>query len=200
MNAFKTRKTLKILISLIVILFFLIQQNYFLSHGTNIDSEINIKMGDFDFQKTETSDYLPNEYFVIKVVDGDTIKIQNSESIETIRMIGVNTPESVDPRKPVQCFGIEASNKTKEILLGQKVKITQDETQQKRDKYNRLLAYVNRSSDGLFVNKFLIEEGYAYEYTYNTPYKFQLDFKNAEKYAQKNKKGLWADGACSLKN
>lgn len=190
------KKTIKIIASIVIALMLLIQQDYFYKQDVKVNKVSN------EFVESGAGlygNYSSNEYLVIKVIDGDTIKIQNSEIIETVRLIGINTPESVDPRKPVQCFGIEASNKTKEVLLGQRVKIMQDETQQKRDKYNRMLAYVNRSSDDLFVNKFLIEEGYAYEYTYNVPYKFQLDFKKTEKYARENKRGMWADGACSTK-
>ena len=56
-------------------------------------------------------------YQVIKVVDGDTITIDLNGKAETIRLIGINTPETVDPRKPVECFGVEASNKAKELLI-----------------------------------------------------------------------------------
>lgn len=134
-------------------------------------------------------------YSVIKVVDGDTLSIDMNGTITTLRLIGINTPETVDPRKPVECFGVEASNKAKEILTGQKVKIETDSTQGTYDKYGRLLAYVFMP-DGMNFNKFMISEGYAYEYTYNLPYKYQSEFKLAEQQAQSQKKGLWADGAC----
>lgn len=104
---------------------------------------------------------------------------------ETIRLIGIDTPETVDPRKPVQCFGGEASNKAKELLSGKKVRIEKDSTQGDRDKYGRLLTYIYRE-DGLFFNKYMIEQGYAYEYTYDTPYKYQAEFKEAEKYARES--------------
>jgi micrococcal nuclease len=135
-------------------------------------------------------------YYVLKVVDGDTIKINIDGKTETIRLIGMDTPETVDPRKPVQCFGKEASDKGKELLSGQKVRIETDPTQGDRDRYNRLLAYVYRD-DGLFYNKYMIENGYAYEYTYNTPYEYQTEFKKAQDYAMNNNLGLWSPNTCN---
>jgi hypothetical protein len=64
------------------------------------------------------------------------------------------------------------------------------------DKYGRLLAYVYRE-DGLFYNKYMIEQGYAHEYTYNTPYKYQSEFKAAQKFAQENSRGLWSPDTCN---
>lgn len=137
-------------------------------------------------------------FTVIKVVDGDTVAIELNGKSETIRMIGVNTPETVDPRKTVECFGKEASSKAKELLTGKKVRIEKDPTQGERDKYQRLLAYVFLE-DGLFFNKYMVEEGYAYEYTYNTPYKYRDEFKAAQIRAETQKKGLWASGVCEEK-
>ena len=134
-------------------------------------------------------------YDVVKVVDGDTIDVSIDGKIERIRLIGIDTPETVDPRKPVQCFGVEASNKAKATLTGKKISLENDSTQGERDKYNRLLRYVFLE-DGTNFNLFMIKEGYAYEYTYNLPYKYQSEFKQAQKDAEINKKGLWAPGAC----
>lgn len=134
-------------------------------------------------------------YQVVKVVDGDTITVRMGAKNETIRLIGINTPETVDPRKTVECFGVEASNKAKELLSGQRVSVELDDSQGERDKYGRLLAYIRRDN-GLFVNKFMIEEGYAYEYTYAIPYQYQVAFKQAQADAEKNQKGLWAPDAC----
>ncbi|MDO8482012.1 MAG: thermonuclease family protein [bacterium] len=140
-------------------------------------------------------------YPVVKVVDGDTIAISMNGKNETIRLIGLDTPETVDPRKPVQCFGEEASKKAKAILTGKNVRIEMDPSQGKRDKYGRLLAYVYME-DGTLFNKFMIAEGYGHEYTYNIPYKYQKEFKAAEKTARGEQKGLWAEtiaGDCSPK-
>lgn len=134
-------------------------------------------------------------YSVVKVVDGDTISVNIDGTAETIRLIGINTPETVDPRKPVECFGIEASNMAKELLTNKKVILEGDPTQGERDKYSRLLRYV-WLEDGIFFNKKMISDGYANEYTYNIPYKYQIEFKQAEAEARMAKRGLWADDAC----
>lgn len=135
-------------------------------------------------------------FIVTQIVDGDTIKIDINGRTETIRLIGLDTPEVVDSREPVQCLGVEASNKAKELLAGKKVRIEMDYSQGDRDKYGRLLAYVYRE-DGLFYDKYMIEQGFAHEYTYNIPYKYQTEFKAAQKLAQENQRGLWSPGACS---
>lgn len=143
---------------------------------------------------TETADL----YQVVKVIDGDTITVSKDGVSKTLRLIGINTPETVDPRKPVECFGNEASNKAKELLNGKQVKLEVDPTQGELDKYQRLLRYVFLP-DGTNFNKLMIEQGYAYEYTYNLPYKYQAEFKQAEKESREVKKGLWADGVCLIK-
>lgn len=135
-------------------------------------------------------------YSVTEVVDGDTVKVNINGKIETLRLIGLDTPETVDPRKPVQCFGKEASNKGKELLTGKKVRLEKDATQGDKDKYGRTLAYIYTES-GIFYNKYMIEQGYAHEYTYNTAYKYQSEFKQAQKTAEANKAGLWSPSTCN---
>ncbi|MCX6800541.1 MAG: thermonuclease family protein, partial [Candidatus Falkowbacteria bacterium] len=110
-------------------------------------------------------------------------------------LIGINTPETVDPRKPVECFGKEASAKAHLWLDNQEVKLETDNTQEDVDKYGRLLRYVKLKS-GFFYNLEIIKQGYAYEYTYRYPYKYQKEFKAAEHFARENKTGLWAPGVC----
>lgn len=132
---------------------------------------------------------------LVRVVDGDTITVLVDGKRETIRLIGINTPETVDPRRPVECFGKESSNKAKELLTGKQVRLASDPTQQDRDRYGRLLRYVYLA-DGTFVNELLIEEGFAYEYTYHTPYQYQEEFRTAQEEARKNQKGLWGEGIC----
>lgn len=143
----------------------------------------------------EKSDQSPL-YSVVSVVDGDTIKLNIDGTTKTIRLIGMDTPETVDPRKPVQCFGKEASNKAKELLVGRSVRIEVDASQDTLDKYGRMLGYVFRD-DGLFYNKYMIEQGFAHEYTYNIPYKYQSEFKAVEKLARENQRGLWSPDTCN---
>lgn len=133
---------------------------------------------------------------VSKVVDGDTIKVLINNKEETVRLIGIDSPEILDERKPIQCFGKEASNKAKEVLAGKTIILESDSTQGEKDEYGRLLRYV--FINNLNFNKLMISEGYAYEYTFKgNVYKYQSEFKNAEKKAQKNKKGLWANDVCN---
>lgn len=135
-------------------------------------------------------------YAVSNVVDGDTLKVNINGTIETVRLIGMDTPETVDPRKPVQCFGKEASNKAKELLAGKKIRLETDPTQGELDKYSRRLAYIY-TEDGTFYNKYMIEQGYAHEYTYEIPYKYQAEFKAAQKSAQENQRGFWSPTSCN---
>lgn len=133
---------------------------------------------------------------VVRVVDGDTLVVGINGTTTKVRLIGVNTPEVVDPRRPVQCFGKEASTYAKKILTNTSIYVETDSTQDTYDKYGRLLAYVYLP-DGTLFNKQLIAEGYGYEYTYNAPYRFQSEFKLAQQSAQKNQKGLWAPNVCT---
>lgn len=133
---------------------------------------------------------------IVRVIDGDTILVLQNGKKEYVRFIGVDTPETVDPRKPVQCFGKEASAFTKKLLSDQSVILESDPTQQDRDKYKRLLRYVYLP-DGTLVNKKIIADGYGFEYTYRIPYKFRDEFKEAQSEARSLGRGLWAEGACS---
>lgn len=144
---------------------------------------------------TSTTSETKDTYPVLHVVDGDTFDIQMNGKKERVRLIGVDTPETVDPRKPVQCFGKEATAQTKKLLEGKEVRIETDSSQGERDRYGRLLAYAF-TTNGTHVGLHLIAEGFAHEYTYNLPYKYQRAFKEAQAAAKSAKKGLWSDTAC----
>lgn len=131
---------------------------------------------------------------VVRVVDGDTIRVSLNNTQETIRLIGINTPESVDPRREVECFGKEASDKLKGLIMGKAVLLEDDKSQADRDRYDRLLRYV--WLDGVNMNKVMIAEGFAYEYTYDLPYKYQAEFIAAQTEAQRLKVGLWNEATC----
>jgi len=96
---------------------------------------------------------------VTRVIDGDTIVIGSGKKV---RLIGVDTPETVHPNKPVEYFGKQASTFTKKMLTGKRIRLEFD--QNKADKYGRLLGYVFLE-DGTFFNAELIKQGYAYAYT-----------------------------------
>jgi len=125
-----------------------------------------------------------NTYLVVKVIDGDTIEIEGGQRL---RYIGIDTPETVDPRKPVQCFGKEASDKNKELVEGKRVKLEKDVSD--TDKYDRLLRYVWVGN--IFVNDYLVRQGYAYAYTYPPDVKYSGQFVQAQKEAEENNRGLW---------
>ena len=135
-------------------------------------------------------------YDVVRVVDGDTIIVRIEDNDVTVRLIGMDTPEVVDPRKPVECFGKQASDKAKATLSSMQVHLATDSSQDTYDKYGRLLAYVYLE-DGTLFNKMMIADGYAHEYTYDIPYRFQTDFKLAEKDARMHERGLWAADTCN---
>ena len=128
------------------------------------------------------------EYLVTRVIDGDTIEIETGEKV---RYIGMNTPETVDPRQPVQCFGEEASAKNKEFVLNKKVKLVKDVSE--TDKYGRLLRFVYLE-DGTLVNLELVKEGFAQVMTIPPDVAHSDDFVQAAKEAREAKRGLW--GAC----
>ncbi len=125
-------------------------------------------------------------YQVVSVLDGDTFKAQIGKHLITVRMLGIDTPETVDPRKPAQCYGPEASNESKRLLVGHSVRMKLNPNREERDRYNRYLAYVYLS-DGTFMNEYLIENGFAREYTFGTPYVYQTEFRQIEKAAKEAK-------------
>jgi len=129
---------------------------------------------------------------VINVIDGDTIEVKIENKVEKVRMIGVNTPELKDERKEVQCLAQKSKEYTKDNLLNKEVRIELDPTQGTHDKYGRILAYIFIDQNKSF-NEILISEGYAYEFTYKIPYRYQDEFKKAQQVAQKNKVGLWEE-------
>lgn len=140
----------------------------------------------------------PGFYRVTKVDDGDTIEVEIDRKTERVRMIGVNTPETVDPKRPIQCYGPEASKFTKAFLSHQSVRLERDATRpnEDRDKYQRLLRYVFLA-DGTNVNEVLISGGFGQEYTYqNQRYEHQAEFKAAEAEAKEQGKGLWSAATC----
>lgn len=138
-------------------------------------------------------------YKVVHIVDGDTIDIEKDGKKIRIRLLGINSPESVDPRRTVECYGKEAKNFMLELVRDKKVEIVLDSSKPEKDEYQRVLAYVF-TEEGVFVNRQMIERGYAYEYTYKSEkYKYQDDFKLAQKQAREGGFGLWAQDTCSGK-
>jgi micrococcal nuclease len=132
---------------------------------------------------------------VVDHVDGDTVRVripnppQGLGAVETIRLIGVDTPETVHPSRPVEAFGKEASDFTKAELLGQTVSLAFD--WDLRDRYGRLLAYIY-TADGRCFNARLVSEGYGHAYT-RFSFQFMDEFRALEQEARGEKRGLWGD-------
>ncbi len=130
---------------------------------------------------------------VIKVVDGDTIRVLIDGKEYAVRFIGIDTPETVHPTKGKECFGSEASNKTKELLTNKRVILEKDVSES--DTYGRLLRYVYLPMDDgkrIFVNDYLVREGYAQVLTYPPDVAFNEQFLEAQRTAKNMKKGLWS--------
>ncbi len=145
---------------------------------------------------------ITSEYFdsCTRVVDGDTIIVETGGREERVRLIGVDTPETVHPSKPVEYFGKEASEFTRKMVEGKRVRLEYDcydkDTltvlcPKSRDKYGRLLAYVY-VENGTFLNAEIIKQGYGFAYT-RFPFKYLDDFRQYEREARENKRGLWKE-------
>jgi micrococcal nuclease len=129
------------------------------------------------------------EGVVTRVVDGDTVHVALGGRDETVRYIGVDTPESVKPNTPVQCFAEAASSANRRLVDGQAVRVSYDVEQ--RDRYGRLLAYVYRVRDGEFVNATLVREGYARTLTIPPNVRFAAEFAGLARRAREARRGLW---------
>ena len=126
-------------------------------------------------------------YKVVGITDGDTFKVAINGKTETVRIVGINTPETVPVRKAPECYGKEASDKLKMLLENKYVTLTSDSTQSDRDKYGRLLRFV--AVDGADIGFIMIREGYAYESLYSTiPHMFRTTYVRAQKIRPDRKK------------
>jgi micrococcal nuclease len=131
----------------------------------------------------------PGYYTVSRFIDGDTIEVQMNGTKEKVRFIGVDTPETHDPRKTVQCYGAAAADFTKKTIDNQPVRLEADPTNTDRDRYNRLLRYVYLSN-GTLVNAEIIKQGYGFAYI-GFPFTKMEEFKQYQKDAQTQNRGLW---------
>lgn len=123
---------------------------------------------------------------VERVIDGDTIVVRG---VGRVRLIGVDTPETVDPRRAVEFFGREASAFTKRLLEGQRVRLEYD--RERTDRYGRTLAYVYLH-DGTFANAEIVRRGYGHAYT-RFPFRHLDRFRRLEREAREAGRGLWAE-------
>lgn len=136
-------------------------------------------------------DALPANATVVRTVDGDTLVAEVGGVEERVRLIGINTPESVDRSRPVMCFGKEASAHLTELLPpGTPIRLVRDV--EARDRYDRLLAYVYRASDGRFVNLAMVQDGFANQYTFPPNVEHTRVFRDAAAAARRAGTGLWS--------
>jgi micrococcal nuclease len=129
---------------------------------------------------------------VTRVVDGDTVHVRVGGQEETVRYIGMDTPETVKPGTPVQCFGKAASAANRRLVSGARVELRLDA--EPRDRYGRLLAYVYRRRDGMFVNAALVRDGFATILAIPPNVSHAADLRALERRARAGRRGLW--GAC----
>ena len=132
----------------------------------------------------------PSTGRVVRVVDGDTIRVRLGGTEERVRYIGVDTPETVKPGTPVQCFGKAASAFNARLVRARTVRLVFDA--ERRDRYGRLLAYVYREPDGLFVNAELVRRGYAQPLTIAPNVAHADEFRRLARTARRGERGLWA--------
>lgn len=141
---------------------------------------------------TSSTNLQPGYYRVVEFIDGDTIAVDMNGTTETIRFIGVDTPETHKPNTPVQCFGPEAANYTKKLIGGNNVRLQADPLDTNRDRYNRLLRYIYLP-DNRLAEAEIIKNGYGFAYT-SFPFELKQDFIKYEQQAREAKLGLW--GIC----
>lgn len=178
-----SRKTLILIASLIYLL-------YYVFTGRSLPPPSNSTTVTNTPAPTLSSNSATESASVSRVIDGDTIVLSDGREV---RYIGIDTPETKDPRRPVGCFGQEAYLKNLDLVGGKNVTLVKDVSD--TDKYGRLLRYVYVGE--IFVNDYLVREGYARVSTYPPDIVHQSEFLTAEKEAQANNRGLWK--ACSTK-
>ncbi len=152
------------------------------------------RFGWFDQPLQQIEQQNPGLYQVVRFSDGDTVVVNMNGKDESVRMIGVDTPETHKPNTPVQCYGPAASAYTKNLIGQQKVRLEADPTNQNRDRYGRLLRYVYLP-DGRLVEEELIKNGYGFAYT-SFPFTQKDEFIALEDQAKTQNKGLW--GNCTV--
>jgi micrococcal nuclease len=126
---------------------------------------------------------------VVQVVDGDTVRVALSGRIERVRYIGIDTPESVKPDAAVQCYAHRAAAENARLVAGRRVRLVLDV--EARDRYGRLLAYVYREGDGLFVNAALVRGGFARTLTVPPNVRYAARFAELARQARRAGRGLW---------
>ncbi len=145
----------------------------------------------------EKKDLTGTGIYVSSVIDGDSLRIKYQGKTQTVRLLGIDAPESNKTRyRHLECFWTEAKIYLKKLIDKKRITFEFDDSQNQRDLYGRLLAYVYLEDK--FINLAMIEDGYAKEYTYKTTYQYQSEFKQAEQSAQEQQFGLWSEKTCGV--
>ncbi len=157
--------------------------------------KIDCEQKDCTDQKDEVVYESGKTYPLMRVVDGDTIIVGFENATEYVRLIGIDAPEMND-RGGTECYATESTKHLQDIAETGLVILDFDETQGMKDSYGRLLAYV-RLPEGIDIGEQMLKDGYAREFTYHSTYARQNTYITAEESARNEKKGLWADTACT---
>jgi micrococcal nuclease len=190
------QKSVIAVLTLLVALLFAIAETSFDGNATSVPPDVGMEEEKVPDVVLTEQEKLSGVVYAARVVDGDTLVVSVLGKEEKVRLLGIDTPESVDPRKPVQCFGKEAGEHLASIVMGKKMTLVMDPSQASTDKYDRWLRIL-QLEDGTDVNKQMITDGYAYEYTYDKPYIRQQEYKQEMENAKLSKRGLWASDTCN---
>ena len=158
--------------------------------GADVDETFSPFIGTFENTTAQAKDGGQLRR-VARVIDGDTIVLSPNEKV---RLIGVDTPETVHPQKPVECFGKAAREFTRRAVDGKKVRIEFDGAntpRQHKDRYGRTLVYLY-TEDGSLLNAELIQRGYAHAYT-RFAFRYIVEFRDMERQARSRNVGLWSN-------
>lgn len=131
---------------------------------------------------------------VVRVVDGDTIDVASRGVRVRVRLLGIDTPESVRPGRPVECGAKQASGFMRRAALGVRVRLSTDPTQDARDRYGRVLAYVRPAAGGSLLQVRALRAGWARVYVYRKRFRLYREFRRAELEARRARRGVW--GMC----
>lgn len=159
-----------------------------LIQNTSVNNSPSKKNSAITHEATSTAKFYPQvaeEATALRVIDGDTIELADKRRV---RYIGIDAPETVDPRKPVQCFGHEASKENKRLVEGKTVRLEKDVSE--TDQYGRLLCYVYVGD--IFVNDYLVRQGFAHLDTVPPDVKYAERLREAQTEAQDSNRGLWS--------
>ena len=133
----------------------------------------------------------PGAAVVTFVIDGDTIDVDIDGQVERVRLIGIDTPETTGGFQPPECFGDDATDRMRALLpVGTPVRLERD--QEPRDRFDRLLAYVYRADDDLFINLAMVRDGFAVDFPFEPNLTYASEFAKAADEAQDIGIGLWA--------